>query len=164
MSPPADEHILELREPAADEQQHLPDPARALLSIASMLLFRAREDVGVRRPQPGKRPMIDPIPVSGLFEAHLTVNDLERSTAFYRDVVGLRLALEAPASSAVFFWVGGPGHAMLGLWAHGAAPMELTLHLAFSSSLEDVLSASERLRSLGVTPLSIHGAETRNQP
>jgi lactoylglutathione lyase len=30
---------------------------------------------------------------SGLFEAHLTVSDLNRSVAFYRDVVGLPLAL-----------------------------------------------------------------------
>jgi lactoylglutathione lyase len=104
--------------------------------------------------------MIDPVPVSGLFEAHLTVSDLDRSAAFYRDVVGLPLALEAPAIGAAFFWLGAPGEAMLGLWTLGSAPMGLSLHVAFKTSLENVLSASERLRSSGVTPLSFHGTET----
>jgi lactoylglutathione lyase len=103
--------------------------------------------------------MIDPVPVSGLFEAHLTVSDLDRSAAFYRDVVGLPLALEAPIG-AVFFWIGAPGEAMLGLWTLGSAPMGLSLHIAFKTSLENVLSASERLRSSGVTPLSFHATET----
>ena len=36
------------------------------------------------------------VPVVGLFETHLTVSDLERAVAFYRDVVGLALAYELP--------------------------------------------------------------------
>src|SRR3954452_5547247 len=44
---------------------------------------------------------------SGLFEAHLTVRDLDRSVAFYRDAVGLELALQLPERAAAFFWVGG---------------------------------------------------------
>ena len=47
--------------------------------------------------------------VAGLFEAHLTVSDLDRSIAFYRDVVGLPLALELPERGAAFFWIGGTG-------------------------------------------------------
>ena len=43
------------------------------------------------------------IPVEGLFEAHLTVRDLGRSTAFYRDVVGLELAIAQPERPAAFF-------------------------------------------------------------
>jgi lactoylglutathione lyase len=31
--------------------------------------------------------------VRGLFETHLTVTDLDRSVSFYRDVVGLPIAL-----------------------------------------------------------------------
>jgi catechol 2,3-dioxygenase-like lactoylglutathione lyase family enzyme len=38
--------------------------------------------------------MTDLVPIRGLFETHLTVSDLPRSIAFYRDVVGLQLALE----------------------------------------------------------------------
>jgi lactoylglutathione lyase len=105
--------------------------------------------------------MTEPVPVSGLFETHLTVSDLNRSTAFYRDVLGLPLALELPDRCAAFFWIGGPGEAMLGLWSLSAAPIGLSLHVAFETSLDDVLDACERLRSFDVTPLSFFGEETR---
>jgi lactoylglutathione lyase len=85
---------------------------------------------------------------------------MARSVAFYRDVVGLPLALELPERGAAFFWVGGRGDAMLGLWSLGSAPMALSLHVAFRASLEDVLGGCRALRSAGVTPLSFFGAET----
>src|SRR5438132_8587045 len=44
----------------------------------------------------------DPTPVLGLFEAHLTVHDLQQSIRFYREVVGLPLALEIPQRRAAF--------------------------------------------------------------
>lgn len=103
--------------------------------------------------------MAGPIPVAGLFETHLTVSDLPRSIEFYREVVGLELALELPERGATFLWIGPPGEAMLGLWSLGSAPMGLVLHLAFRTSLHDVLEAGARLRSLGVTPLSFFGTE-----
>ena len=78
----------------------------------------------------------------------------------YANVVGLPLALELPDRAAAFFWIGGPGEAMLGLWSLGSAPLGLSLHLAFTASLDDVLGACGRLRSLGVTPLSFHATET----
>jgi lactoylglutathione lyase len=104
--------------------------------------------------------MPESVPVRGLFESHLTVSDLERAVAFYRDVVGLPIALEVPERGAAFFWIGGPGHGLLGLWSLGSAPMGLSLHVAFTASLDDVLDACDRLRSLGVTPLSFFGTET----
>ena len=104
--------------------------------------------------------MTDPVPVAGLFEAHLTVSDLPRSVAFYRDVVGLPLALEVPERGAAFLWIAAPGEGLLGLWSMGSAPMGLVLHLAFRASLEDVMGACDRLRSLGATPLSFFAEET----
>ena len=101
-----------------------------------------------------------PVPVGGLFEAHLTVSDLSRSVTFYRDVVGLSLAREVPERGAAFFWIGEPGESMLGLWSLGSAPVGLSLHVAFSASLDDVLAACDRLRDLGVTPLSFFAHET----
>src|SRR5437763_9853304 len=98
--------------------------------------------------------------VTGLFETHLTVSDLERSIEFYRDTVGLPIALELPERGAAFFWIGGPGQAMLGLWSLGSAPIGLSLHIALSVSLADVLSACDALRSRGVTPLSFFGTGT----
>ena len=103
--------------------------------------------------------MNEAVPVSGLFETHLTVSDLGRSVGFYRDVVGLQLALDLPERGAAFLWIGGPGKAMLGLWSLGSAPVGLTLHLAFATSLDNVLSAPDRLRSQGVTPLSFFATE-----
>jgi lactoylglutathione lyase len=104
--------------------------------------------------------MTGPVPAAGLFEAHLTVGDLARSVEFYRDVVGLELGYVAPDRSAAFLWMGGRGTAMLGLWPLGAAPVSLSLHVAFAASLDDVLGACARLRSLGATPLTFFGSET----
>jgi lactoylglutathione lyase len=101
-----------------------------------------------------------PTPVRGLFETHLTVRDVARSVAFYRDVVGLPLALDLPERNAAFMWVGEPGRAMLGLWGIGSSVNSMTLHIAFDVALDDVLAAPERLRGQGVTPLSFFGAET----
>jgi lactoylglutathione lyase len=104
--------------------------------------------------------MPEPVPVRGLFETHLTVSDLGRAVAFYREVVGLAVALEVPERDAAFLWIGGPGRSMLGLWSLGSAPIGLSLHVAFRASLEGVLDACHRLRSRGVTPLSFFGTET----
>jgi lactoylglutathione lyase len=102
----------------------------------------------------------DSVAVRGLFETHLTVGDLDRAIQFYRDVIGLSLALEVPDRGAAFFWVGEPGGAMLGLWSLGSMPMGLSLHVAFSVSLQDVLGACGLLRGLGITPLSFFAEET----
>jgi lactoylglutathione lyase len=102
----------------------------------------------------------EPVPVRGLFEAHLTVADLDRSVAFYRDVVGLPIAYEVPERGAAFLWCGSEGNSMLGLWSLGSMPMALTLHVAFDVVLEEVVGAPDRLRQLGVTPLDFFGQET----
>src|SRR6185437_8753896 len=108
-----------------------------------------------------ERVQMTPMPTAtGLFEAHLTVGDLDRSIGFYRDVVGLPCALVLEEHGAAFFWIGEPGEAMLGLWSLGSAPMGLSLHIALKASLRDVLAACEGLRSNHVTPLSFFGAET----
>jgi ribosomal protein S18 acetylase RimI-like enzyme len=88
------------------------------------------------------------------------VRDLSRSIAFYRDVVGLEPAFEAPGRAAAFLWVGPPGNAMLGLWELGAAPVGITSHVALTVTLNDVLGACDRLRSLGIRPLSFDAVET----
>jgi lactoylglutathione lyase len=100
------------------------------------------------------------VPIEGLFETHLTVADLDRSVAFYRDIVGLPVALEVPERGAAFLWIGSPGGAMLGLWSIGSAPMGMSLHVAFKTSPGAVLEAVERLSQAGVMPLSFFGVET----
>jgi catechol 2,3-dioxygenase-like lactoylglutathione lyase family enzyme len=103
------------------------------------------------------------IPVQDLFEAHLTVTDLDRAIAFYRDVLGLQLAHLVSARQAAFFWIGRAGKAMLGLWAVGTGPQRMTLHTAFRVSLADVIAAPRALRSAGLTPLDFDGQPT-DQP
>jgi lactoylglutathione lyase len=98
--------------------------------------------------------------VRGLFEAHLTVADLDRSIAFYRDVVGLALAFEEPARGAAFFWVPSYGEGLLGLWSLGSAPLTMSLHLAFTVAESDVHAAAERLSASGTQPLSFFGSDT----
>jgi lactoylglutathione lyase len=100
------------------------------------------------------------VKVRGLFETHLTVSDLPRSVEFYRDVVGLPVALELPERAAAFHWIGAPGQAMLGLWSIGSAPMNMQLHIAFEMALEDVLQAPQRLRAERIEPLSFFGEPT----
>ena len=104
--------------------------------------------------------MTEHVPVRGLFETHLTVSDLDRSVGFYRDIVGLPLALEVAERDAAFFWVGNPGRSLLGLWSLGTAPLGLTLHVAFEVTMDDLLDAPRRLEAHGVMPLSFFGVKT----
>ncbi len=71
------------------------------------------------------------IPIEGLFETHITVRDLERSIAFYRDLVGLELGIVQPERPAAFFWVGRRGRSMLGVFSLGSCPLTMQHHLAF---------------------------------
>src|SRR5256714_14856240 len=98
--------------------------------------------------------------VRGLFETHLTVADLKRSVAFYRDTVGLPVALELPERGAAFHWIGRPGQAMLGLWSLGSAPVGMLLHIAFDMSLPDVRAAPVSLMTKGDQPLPFFGEHT----
>jgi lactoylglutathione lyase len=99
------------------------------------------------------------IPIRGIFETHLLVSDLKRSVAFYRDVLGLPVAHEAPERKVVFLWIGGHGNAMLGLW-ETSAPLGMQYHFAFSVRREDVYAAVDALRAAGVAPLGFHGEPT----
>ena len=106
------------------------------------------------------------VPIHGLFETHLTVSDLQRSIAFYRDIVGLQLALEVSERNAAFFWIGDHSspssrHSMLGLWSVGRAPLGLNLHVAFEvAAINDLLEAPKRLKDQGIMPLSFFGKES----
>jgi lactoylglutathione lyase len=95
-----------------------------------------------------------------LFEAHLTVTDLDEAIRFYRDVLGLTLAHVPDTRHAAFFWIGSSGNAMLGLWVAGSSPLTIASHVAFRVGLADVLAAPRALRSAGITPLGFDGHPT----
>jgi catechol 2,3-dioxygenase-like lactoylglutathione lyase family enzyme len=104
------------------------------------------------------------VPISGLFETHLTVSDLDRSVAFYRDILGLELAHAVPARHVAFFWIGEPGGAMLGLWSIHSSPMFMRLHIAFRVTLSRVEASVGALRAAGITPLSGFGRQEISEP
>jgi lactoylglutathione lyase len=93
--------------------------------------------------------MISHVPVRRLFESHLTASDLQCSVNFYRDLVGLTLALEVPERNVAFFWVGEAEDSLLGLWSLGSSPLGITLHVAFEATIDDLLGAPKRLESQG---------------
>ena len=98
------------------------------------------------------------IPIRALFETHLRVTDLDAASAFYGNVLGLKIAHRSPEQNAIFFWVGGRGQSMLGLWQ--APKVTAKLHLAFRVDLPDLLNGVQRLRAANVTPLDFDGNPT----
>jgi len=46
--------------------------------------------------------------IKGLFETHLFVKDLERSIAFYNDILGVEQCYFEADRRAAFFWIGLP--------------------------------------------------------
>src|SRR5437868_14628044 len=86
-----------------------------------------------------------------LFEAHLNVRHLDTSIAFYRDRLGLEPAHRLPDGQAAFFWLGGRGRSMLGLWSAGVGPQHVTNHLALARSRREVLGAPAALARAGIT-------------
>jgi catechol 2,3-dioxygenase-like lactoylglutathione lyase family enzyme len=99
--------------------------------------------------------------IRGLFEAHLDVLDLDRSVEFYRAVLGLELALRREVDAAgadahsrgasrfAFFWVGGQGNAMLGLWERGRDGVR-PQHCAFEVGRPDLPGLVAQLEERGV--------------
>ena len=94
------------------------------------------------------------VPIQGLWETHLTVADLDRSIAFYRDVLGLTLAHVIPERHVAFFWIGQPRQAMLGLWSIHTSPMAMKLHYAFQVTIADVEASVAALKRNGIEPLA----------
>ncbi len=99
-------------------------------------------------------------PIRDLFESHLTVIDLQRSMKFFGEVLGLELVLVVPERKAAFYWIGGRGKAMLGVWEVGTGPQRMSLHVAFTVDLADMLEAPKRLRAANVTPRDFNGDPT----
>ena len=81
------------------------------------------------------------IPIRDLFEAHLTVTDLQRSMSFFGGALGLELAQFFPKRKVAFYWTGRRGDSMLGRWEAGTGPQRMRLHLAFSVDLDSLLQA-----------------------
>ncbi|RAL21454.1 VOC family protein [Thermoflavimicrobium daqui] len=86
--------------------------------------------------------------IQGLFETHLHVADLKRSAAFYEDILGLELAFVSPRQVR-FYWVGGKGQAMLGLWQKEPSQIQRQ-HFAFRISPTYMEQAIHHLKTHGI--------------
>lgn len=100
------------------------------------------------------------IPIGSLFEAHLTVRHLESAMQFYGRTLGLELAYTLPERRVTFYWLGGRGASMLGIWEAGSAPQRMSLHVAFRVELAELLQAVAALRAAGVAPLDFFQCPT----
>jgi lactoylglutathione lyase len=100
------------------------------------------------------------ISIRDLFEAHLTVSNLERSMAFFGETLNLELARFFPDRRVAFYWIGAQRGAMLGVWETGTTPQHMSLHVAFTVELGDLLEAPRRLRAANVVPRDFAGNPT----
>jgi lactoylglutathione lyase len=87
----------------------------------------------------------------------LSVTDLDRSIAFYGEVLELELIQRSDDPGRAFAFLGAGGRLILTLWQQSAeafAPRHAGLHhLAFQVSTFDAVQATEaRLRARGITP------------
>lgn len=80
--------------------------------------------------------------ITGLFETHINVTNLERSMDFYGRVLGLQLGHFEQKRRVVFYWLGGWGEAMLGVWEQPVVQVPRQ-HFAFRASVQDILHRAE---------------------
>ncbi|MEU1421599.1 VOC family protein [Kitasatospora sp. NPDC005751] len=84
----------------------------------------------------------------------LNVTDLDRSTAFYRSVLGLELVKEGTDPERRFAFLGRDGRLVVTLWQQSAGAFATAApglhHLSFQvDSLDEVRAAERLLRELG---------------
>jgi lactoylglutathione lyase len=90
--------------------------------------------------------------INGLFETHIFVENLQTSTNFYENILGLEKCHIDSERKVTFFWIGQPKKAMLGIWEKPKTEIEKR-HFAFSCDLEDILNKSvEFLKTRNLHP------------
>ncbi|WP_300670495.1 VOC family protein [Soonwooa sp.] len=76
--------------------------------------------------------------ITGLYETHIQVRDLEKSLKFYTEVLGLKFAHRDETRPIIFLWIGENKDYMLGLWQTDEEIVPR--HFAFSSTKEYILN------------------------
>jgi lactoylglutathione lyase len=74
--------------------------------------------------------------ITGLFETHVQVSQLEKAMVFYERLPGIMPAHVDKDRRIAFYWLGKPGEAMLGLWETVGRPIA-TRHFAFRCAAEN---------------------------
>lgn len=95
--------------------------------------------------------------ITGLFETHLKVRNLERSMEFYEKIVGLELAMKEQVRRVAFYWIGGQGKTVLGLWENPPWASErdtgdqiITQHFAFEIDPANLGPAVAAIKQRGI--------------
>lgn len=90
--------------------------------------------------------------ITGLYETHLFVKDLEHSISFYKNVLGLKQCRYEEERRVAFFWIGVDKQAMLGLWEKPKEEIQ-PRHFAFSTERDFILNKSVNfLKENGLKP------------
>lgn len=101
--------------------------------------------------------------ITGLFEAHLPVSDLDRSVAFYE---GIGLELAHRREGLALLWIEKP-KSWLGLWEADQVrlPYHPSIrHIAFRVELEDLERARAWLEEKGIEVREAYGFGPERQP
>jgi catechol 2,3-dioxygenase-like lactoylglutathione lyase family enzyme len=112
--------------------------------------------------QDGRRAAMQPSSGSGDLEAigqiHISVADIDRAVAFYRDVLGLKLLFQVPGQPMAFFDCGG-----VRLYLGAPSSLEYRANSFLYYRVSDIDDAYERLSSKGVKflhePRVVHKTE-----
>jgi len=94
--------------------------------------------------------------ITGLYETHIGVRDLEAAMRFYEEVVGLQLGAIDETRRIAFYFIGGWNNAMLGLWEKPEEQIQ-TQHYAFEVALADLDGAIAELKKQGVPTHNFFG-------
>ncbi len=105
--------------------------------------------------------------ITGLFETHLQVKNLERSMKFYEKILGLELGMKEQVRRVAFYWIGGQGKTALGLWENPPWVSEgntggqiITQHFAFEIDLADLGRALAGMKQRGIELRNFFGQAT----
>ncbi|MBB5634383.1 catechol 2,3-dioxygenase-like lactoylglutathione lyase family enzyme [Pedobacter cryoconitis] len=79
--------------------------------------------------------------ITGLYETHIYVENLQNSIAFYKNILGLEQCRYEEDRKIAFFWIGKPQEAMLGLWEKPKNEIDKR-HFAFRCDKEYILNES----------------------
>lgn len=94
-----------------------------------------------------------------IFETHVLTTNLERARAFYRDTLGLEEAYVLHERQVAFYWIGGRGNAMLGVWGVAEADWHRS-HFAFTIAEEQIAASIAGMRAAGVASVDFFGNPT----
>lgn len=100
-----------------------------------------------------------PDAITGVGQIHISVTDIDRAVAFYRDALGLTLLFEVPAQNMAFFDCGG-----VRLYLGAPSSPEYAANSFLYYRVDDIDAACQRLEKNGVAflgpPRMIHRSET----